>query len=118
MKNQALDHAVQELKQALLSQDIKQPFVTQPANQQSGKQPEVEKENSKLRRDIREKNEVIRALRERVQDLERIGMTTHQAKVQKKELQDVFRSCVESWKRQSAAKGTKTPLQLRTTDKK
>jgi predicted RNase H-like nuclease (RuvC/YqgF family) len=55
---------------------------------------EVDREVARLRRDAREKAEAIRALRERVQDLERAAAAEHEGRVEKKEMYELFRACV------------------------
>ncbi len=61
---------------------------------------------------MREKNEVIRALRERVQELERAVGAEHEGRVERKELYELFRACVEGWKREGKGRSRKD---LRTT---
>jgi hypothetical protein len=60
-----------------------------------------------MKREVREKNEVIRALRERVQELERAVNAEHEGRVEKKELYELFRVCVEGWKREIKTKSRK-----------
>ena len=61
--------------------DIAAKSIPEPKYRQENKPPEFQKEMMRLKREMRDKNEVIRALRQRVLDMEKTANISHVERV-------------------------------------